>query len=514
MVASLRMGEFDLVVIGGGITGAGIALDATLRGLRVALVEKRDFASGTSSASSKLIHGGLRYLEHGEFGLVREALRERHVLLRIAPHLVRPLRIVVPQYAGTGRARWMLKIGLSLYDWLAGRERIGRHRRLDAAELVAPATGLRSDGLKDGFEFFDAQMDDARLCLEVVLTAMAAGAAVANYVEAVEIRHDRSGHACGCEAVDQLTGESFGITARRVVNAAGPWLDEVNRIDDGAAPARLAPTKGVHIVLPSVGLTAGLLVTHPADGRVMFVLPWMNRTLVGTTDTFCDNRPDDIAADDDDVDYLLTAANYYFGQRFTRPDVLATMAGLRPLLHRNSKDPSAVSREFSIFRSKSGLWSIAGGKYTTYRSMAEALVDRVVTDLGESAPGTECRTAEHRLIGCPAEEWEAFRQRTPRELANRFRLDEPVAAHLVDRYGCQAITLLDEFANKASSRQPIVAGEPDIRAELQFQAAHEMAIRPADHLLRRTRLGLFHPELLVGELKWPNPSLSDTLSTP
>jgi glycerol-3-phosphate dehydrogenase len=511
-VDSLRRDSFDLLVIGGGITGAGIALDATLRGLRVANIDKGDFASGTSSASSKLIHGGLRYLEHGEFGLVHEALRERHILLRIAPHLVRPLRILVPQYAGLGRARWMVKLGLSLYDWLAGRERIGRHRQLDVAEVVAAAPGVRTDRLRGGFEFFDAQMDDARLCLEVVLTAVAAGAAAANYIEAVEIRHSRAGQACGCEVVDRTTGASFVIEARRIVNAAGPWLDEVNRIDDGAAPARLAPTKGVHIVLPSLGLDAGLLVTHPADGRVMFILPWMNRTLVGTTDTFFNDRPDDVGAAGNDVEYLLNAANHYFDQRFTGTDVLATMAGLRPLLRRNSKVPSAVSREFSIFQSKSGLWSIAGGKYTTYRSMAEELVDRVVAGLGESASARACRTAERPLIGCPSEDWSIFRRRELHRLTNDSGLDSQLAAHLLDRYGYRASSLISESRHDPNLWSPIVEGEREIWAELQFQAGHELAVCPADHLLRRTRLALFHPELLNANLKWPTSSDSDTLT--
>ncbi len=503
LIESLRRGEFDLLVIGGGITGAGIALDATLRGLRVALVEKGDFASGTSSASSKLIHGGLRYLEHGEFGLVREALRERHVLLRIAPHLVRPLKIVVPQYERAGRSRWTMKLGLSLYDWLAGRERIGRHRWLAAADVVAAAPGLRENGLRGGFEFFDAQMDDARLCLEVALTAIERGARAANYVEVVEIRHDRAGRVCGCEVSDRVTGESFAIRARRVVNAAGPWLDEINRIDDPTAAERLAPTKGVHVILPSLGLATGLLVTHPADRRVMFMLPWMSRTLVGTTDTFYDDRTNDVVADAVDVEYLLAATNHYFDRGFAPHDVIATLAGLRPLLRRRSRDASAVSREFSIYRSASGLWSIAGGKYTTYRSMAEQLVDRVISDFGESAARSSCRTADHRLVGCPDRNWATFRDQETQSLAAMYCMNPQITQQLVDRYGCRAGALLGETGSDEQSRQPIIRGELDIQAELPYHAHHEMAVCVADSLLRRTRLGLLHPELSAADLKWP-----------
>lgn len=496
-VDELTSGSFDVFVIGGGITGAGIALDATLRGLRVALVDKGDFASGTSSVSSKLVHGGLRYLEGREFGLVNEALRERATLLRLAPHLVRPLRILLPIYSNARRPRWLIKLGLTLYDWLAGGANIGRHRWFTAGELLAQVQGLRSDGLRGGFEFYDAQMDDARLCLEVVLTAATAGACVANYVEAVDICRDRAGRVCGCEVVDRLTRTSRRISARRVVNAAGPWVDEVCRIDNGEEPPHTAPTKGVHLVLPGIGLQRGFLVTHPDDRRVLFVLPWMNRTLVGTTDTFYDERPDRVSADAADVSYLLAAYNRYFSPAASTADVLATLAGLRPLLRSRAKQPSAVSREFSVLHSPSGLWTVAGGKYTTYRLMAEKLVDRLVDDLGAAAARAACTTATHRLIGTPDEDWDVFRVREQRMLSEQFQLDPDLAGQLIDRYGCRARTLAAEFGRDASAWSPIIPGEPYVRAELPYQAAHEMAQCPADHFLRRTRLGLFHPELLL-----------------
>jgi glycerol-3-phosphate dehydrogenase len=502
-VDQLKDATFDLLVIGGGITGAGIALDASLRGLKVALVDKGDFAGGTSSVSSKLIHGGLRYLEQRHFGLVREALHERHTLLRIAPHLVRPLRIVLPHYAHARRPRWMVKTGLWLYDLLAGRERIGRHRWLAATEVVEAAPGLCTDGLRGGFEFYDAQMDDARLCLEVVMTAVDQGARAANYVEVVELRHNRAGGACGAEVLDRITGDCFGIAARAVVNAAGPWLDEVCRIDDAAAPSRVAPTKGVHLVLPAAGLAAGLLVTHPLDQRVMFILPWMNRTLVGTTDTFYAGRPDDVAGDDTDVDYLLAAANHYLARGWTAGDVIATLAGLRPLVRSRGSVPSAVSRECEILRSRSGLWSVAGGKYTTYRAMAEQVVNQIAPEFGPPLAVTACRTATHRLIGTPLEPWPTFRESEPARLASVFGMDQDLASHLVDRYGGRAGAVAERWASVSAYRQPVVAGEPECWAELKVQADEEMSQCAADHLLRRTRLGLFHPELLNTEMKWP-----------
>jgi glycerol-3-phosphate dehydrogenase len=236
----------------------------------------------------------------------------------------------------------------------------------------------------------------------------------------------------------------------------------------------------------------------------MFVLPWVNRTLVGTTDTFTDEGPDEVAAGPEDVNYLLAAVNDYFGQKLTQTDAVATLAGLRPLVSRKAKDPSAVSREFVIIRSPSSLWSIAGGKYTTYRSMAQKLVDRVVSDLGISPAASPSRTARHLLIGAPAEDWQRFRQRECGEMAATYRLDPSLVGHLLDRYGVRARVMAgDDIDSRAW--QAVVPGEPDVWAELRYQAQHEMAIRPADHLLRRTRLGLFHPELLSsgGEAKWP-----------
>jgi glycerol-3-phosphate dehydrogenase len=506
----LASGLFDVLVIGGGITGAGIALDATLRGLRVALIDKGDFGSGTSSASSKLVHGGLRYLELAEFALVRESLRERHVLLRLAPHLVRPLRILLPHYAGATRPRWLVKLGLTLYDWLAGRENIAPHRPLAAPAIQAQVPGLRGEGLRGGFEFYDAQMDDARLCLEVVLTAAASGARVANYVEAVEIRQDPARQARRCEVMDRLAGACFYIHARRVINAAGPWVDEVCRIENSAHPPHLAPTKGVHIVLPGTGLSMGLLLSHPQDGRVLFVIPWMNRTLVGTTDTFFEDRPDAVRPEVEDVAYLLSAYNHYFSPSRTVSEVLASLAGLRPLVRARTAKPSAVSREFSVFRSESGLWSIAGGKYTTYRRMAEYLVDQVVNDLGGSHRATPSCTRGHRLIGAPSEDWKSFRTLEQARLADSDHLDPTIAGHLVDRYGCRARLLVQEYGGVRTLWKPLVTGEPDVMAEWHFQRAHELAQCPADHLLRRSRIGLFHPELLSQDHYWNDSKNSRT----
>jgi glycerol-3-phosphate dehydrogenase len=259
-----------------------------------------------------------------------------------------------------------------------------------------------------------------------------------------------------------------------------------------------------------MGLKAGLLITHPVDGRVMFVLPWMNRTLVGTTDTFTDFGPDELAAEPKDADYLLAATNYYLCRSLSRSDVIATLVGMRPLLNRKAKQPSIASREFAIIRSSTGLWSIAGGKYTTYRSMAEKLVDQVITRLGSSVPS---RTAQYPLIGTPAEDWELFRSRERVEIGKTYRIDPSLTDHLVNRYGVRARSVVEEYSADSDLWSAVVSGEPDVWAEFRYQTQHEMAVLPADHLLRRTRLGLFHSDLFAAELKWPVPNQSAKLGS-
>ncbi len=378
---ALEAEAFDLLVIGGGVTGAGAALDAALRGLRVALIDKGDFASGTSSVSSKLIHGGLRYLEHGDFFLVYEALHERRRLLRNAPHLVRPLRFVLPFYAGGRVPPWKQRLGLLLYDLLAGRSGIRRSRGYPRERLKRDFPGLQRSGLQGGAEFYDAQMDDARLCVEVVRTAALNGAVAANYIEAVAFEKE-AGLARGVRALDRLGGREVRIRARQTLNAAGPWGDAVRRLAGDDAGPSLRPTKGVHVLAPGRGLTAAFLLLHPAAGRVFFVIPWLGKTLIGTTDTVCDDAPDRIRAAPADIDYLLQGHNHYFNPPLSPSDLLSSFVGLRPLVRTRPGEPSALSREFALSASPSGLLSVSGGKYTTYRRMAEVAIDAVVRRLG------------------------------------------------------------------------------------------------------------------------------------
>jgi glycerol-3-phosphate dehydrogenase len=490
--AALADRRFDLLILGGGITGAGVALDAATRGLSVALIDKGDFAGGTSSISSKLVHGGLRYLEHGDFRLVWEALHERAHLLRNAPHLVRPLRFVLPLYEKGRVSPWKWRIGLLLYDILAGRGNIHRSRLLTRGRIEHEFPELRRQGLLGGLEYYDAQMDDARLCIEVLRTAAIHGATLANYVEATGF--DFQGDAiAGVRARDHLSGGEFSIAARVVINATGPWGDRIRHLAGDTTGPLLRPTKGVHLVAPGRSLRAAFLFLHPADGRVFFVIPWMNKTLIGTTDTLCDDSPDDVRATDADEAYLLEGFNRYLDPPLTPAGILSRFAGLRPLIRERPGAPSDLSRDFEVSPGRGGLLTAAGGKYTTYRHMAEVITTAVAERLGVRA---RCRTADLALDGAPPQSWPSFVPSATAHLADAFGMARPTAAHLVERYGRRAEEIARMTQKNPELLLPVVKEEPEIQAEFLYHREHEMARTPADFLLRRTRLGLFRPELL------------------
>jgi glycerol-3-phosphate dehydrogenase len=503
---------FDLLILGGGITGAGTALDATLRGLRVALIDKGDFASGTSSESSKLVHGGLRYLENrrvSDIRLVYEALHERQRLLHNAPHLVRPLHFIIPFYQTARVGPWMWRIGLTLYDLLAGRGNIRRSRSVKLRDLRAAFPGLNQTGLVGGAQYSDARMDDARLCIEVLCTAARHGAVVANYMEAISFEKSE-GRITGVRVSDRLGGGECVIRARQVVNATGPWVDEVCKLaGDGGGPY-LNPTKGVHIVAANPGLSNAFLLLHPGDGRVLFVIPWLTRTdpldppaefsptvLIGTTDTQHDGPADEVKVTGADIAYLLDAYNHYFSPALKETDILGSFAGLRPLIRARPGEPSARSREFRIFTAPSGLLTVAGGKYTTYRHMAEMVVDAVTARLGTRRP---CNTRDFRLDGAPEVPWPEFASNEVERLRRSHRIAAGSAWHLVDRYGRCAADVAACIKKDARLAEPVVPGWPDIHAEFVYQREHEMAVNPADFLMRRTRLGLVKPSLLETQI--------------
>jgi glycerol-3-phosphate dehydrogenase len=338
-------------------------------------------------------------------------------------------------------------------------------------------------------------MEDARLCIEVLRTAAICGAVPVNYVEAVAFDF-HAGRVCGVQAVDRLTGTTLAIRARRVLNATGPWGDAVRRLAGETTAPLLRPTKGVHVIAPDRGLTAAFLLLHPADGRVFFLIPWLGKTLIGTTETECDDNPDQVTTTAADRRYLLDGHNHYFTPALTEADLLNCFVGLRPLIRSRPGNPSALSREFHLSESPSGLLTAAGGKYTTYRQMAEDITDSVMHRLGRKR---RCRTRDFPLDGTPREPWPVFAQQAMRRLL-AHGLTELTARHLMGRYGRRADDVAALGQYDAASWQPIVDGEPDVRAELVYQRQEEMAVRPEDCLLRRTRVGLFRPEFLAASL--------------
>jgi len=491
--------EFDVLVIGGGITGVGIALDAAARGYSVALAEKDDFAAGTSGRSSRLVHGGLRYLEHGEFGLVRESLRERGILRRLAPHLVRP----VPMYmlAGDRRGRARYRLGLTAYEALAAGRNVGYHRPVSAAQVAAAIPGL--GGSPRGVRYFECQVDDTRLTIEVARTARAFGAVLANHARVTGLLGgDR---VTGAAVTDEMTGQRFEVRARCVVNAAGVWAGRVAGLasgvpDDGSGGAvRLRPSKGVHLVFApgAVRTTAATVAPSAAgDGRFVFIVPWEDRVYAGTTDTPYEGDLDHPAVEQADRDYILAAVGGLF-PGVTGRDVVASWAGLRPLLASlpSSGDgpgpgdtrSSDLSRRHAIFTGPFGLFSITGGKLTTYRAMAEDLVDRVAGVLGGPGLGgaAPCRTREIPLglHGSPA-----AAVRLARAEVTRLGLPPRTAARLVQRYGDDWREATRLIGADRSLGEPLADGLPVLAVEAVPARSREMALTDEDVLVRRTRL--------------------------
>ena len=482
--------RFDALVIGGGINGAAIARDAALRGLRVALLERNDFASGTSSRSSRLIHGGLRYLEHGYLHLVFESSRERRRLLRLAPHLVRPLAFTWPVYRGARVALWKLVAGLTLYDLLALFRNVAPHRRLDRDGILAREPGLARDGLAGGATYYDAATDDARLTLANALGAESAGAIVLNHTPVREIVA-QGDQRFEVRIEDSLTGRTFAARARVVVNATGPWTHAVQQLLEPAAITAVRGTKGVHITVPRhrVGNRNAITILSPVDGRVMFILPGGPNTIIGTTDTETNAAPDDVRASEIDVDYLVRSANEFFpNARLNRSDVIAAWAGIRPLIATGYTDGEAsASREHALTWSASGMLSVTGGKLTTYRPIAAQVVDAVQHRLGTHATPSPTATAP-----LPGGDISSVDDEVA--AANAVIRVASVAVRLVLAYGSawRAVWRLGD--RDGSLRAPIVDGLPYIMAEMIHAVEQERALTLADLLIRRTHLAYDTPD--------------------
>ncbi|MEN9643878.1 MAG: hypothetical protein RL238_547 [Actinomycetota bacterium] len=484
MLDRLERESFDLLVVGAGITGAGVALDAATRGLKVALVERDDFASGTSSKSSKMVHGGLRYLQQGDVALVRQALRERQRLFDNAPHLVTVLPFMIPILTKDGVVSRKVARALGSAMWAydaAGGWRVGRlHRRLRKRTAFAHLPTMHEARLASAYLYFDAGADDARLVLTLCRTAAQHGAVVANRCAVVELTHGPDGKASG--AVVQADGRRISVKAAAVVNAAGVWSDDVRALDEGTHPDNIRPAKGVHVTVPweKVRCDIAVVIPVPKDRRSLFLVPWgplpdgtFQHAYIGTTDTDHDGSLDDPQCTKDDIDYVLRAVNASLTTDITEHDITGVWAGLRPLVKAAADGRTAdLSRNHALHRSANGVLTITGGKLTTYREMAEDTVDAVLQLLGRSG---KCRTQRLRLLGA----------------GRRHKPDGSRAAHLHGRYGTLSAEVEALVTADPSLGEPLVAGHPHLRAEVVYAARHEMARTVDDVLTRRTRLRLF-----------------------
>jgi glycerol-3-phosphate dehydrogenase len=479
--------QFDVLVVGGGITGAGVALDAAARGLRTALVDKADFASGTSSKSSKLVHGGLRYLQQKEYLLVYENLHERQRLLDNAPHLVSPLPFLIPLFGRDGAVKKAVakaySTALWLYDFTGGL-RIGkRHKRITVDEAVAHMPTLRKDYLAAAFLYWDARADDARLTLAIARTAVLDhGAVVANYAPVAGLLKDDDGRVRGARLADGTE-----VRASVVVNAAGVWVDEVRALDEGADPDTLRPAKGIHVAVPwdKVRTDIAAVVPVPKDRRSIFVVPWDDRVYLGTTDTDYDGPLDDPQCTPEDVRYLLDAINLVITDPISEGDVLGTWAGLRPLVKSATSERTAdLSRRHAVITSPSGLVTVTGGKLTTYRKMAADTVDEVVRQLGTRPAWRARRSPTKKMALRGVEGLDAVRGG---EAGARFGVAPDVLEHLAGRYGGEARTIVAMVQADPDLGRPLVPGLPYLRAEAVYAARYEMAHTLDDVLSRRTR---------------------------
>jgi glycerol-3-phosphate dehydrogenase len=516
-IAALAEDEFDVVVVGGGITGAGVALDAATRGYSVALLERADYASGTSSRSSKLVHGGLRYLQNFDLGLVREALLERQLMVALAPHLVRPLPLVVPAFAGAHPDR-LVGVGLNLYDVMsrdrsrrrARRSRRGRverpqtgavnveegeswsperHRVISGEEVLELLPALAAREPTSGYLFYDCQTDDVRLVLTVLGEAERFGAVCANRLDVTGLL-ERDGHAEGVQVHDGESGERFDVRAANVVNATGVWADQLRpqELHEEAELPRIRPSRGTHITLEHSDLPLiGGAIVPAGSGRSIFALPWLGHTLIGTTDNDYEGPLDHIHPSHEDVDYLLEAVNEFFATDLGPGQLTGAYAGVRPLISTGDPKKSVdISRKAELYETSSGMITITGGKLTTWRRMAKLTVDRLVERDARDAP---CRTHEIPLGQAIDAD----------QLARVEGVPEASYQALASRYGHAAHQVLALAAERGELAQPIVPGLPDLLAEAVLAARHEQARSIGDVLLRRTRLGLLAARRLTGE---------------
>ncbi|MFY0651217.1 MAG: glycerol-3-phosphate dehydrogenase/oxidase [Cyclobacteriaceae bacterium] len=484
IIHSLSQEYHDIVIIGGGITGAGIALDAASRGLKVALVEKGDFASGTSSKSTKLIHGGLRYLKQMEFGLVREVGKERAIVHNLAPHLVRPEKMLLPLIQGGNYGNIITSVGLMVYDVLANVGEEDQRKMLSKEETLDLEPLLKKDVVEGGGLYAEYQTDDFRLVLEIIKAAKDFGASAINYVQVDEVL-ENGGIACGVKCSDQVSGEEFSIYSDYVINATGPWVDVVRQKTEEVRGKSLHLTKGIHVVVPNERLPVSHAVYFDiSDGRMAFAIPKGEVTYIGTTDTDYNGRPEEVQANKQDVQYLIDAVNDMFPTvALAFADVKSSWAGIRPLIAEEGKSASEISRKDEIFIAKNKMISIAGGKLTGYRQMAKKAVMEVIKMKQEKTgikKKLKCKTRKILLPGNGFKNYKAV-GKYKKELSKRYaELDPQMLGYLVDLYGMQT----EEIISRITVNE--LSGITLLKAEVAFSLEAEMTLSLLDFYERRT----------------------------
>jgi len=515
--------SFDVCIIGAGATGAGCALDAQLRGLRSVLVDASDFASGSSSASTKLVHGGVRYLQQafaqfdpGQLKVVRQALRERLPMLENAPHLAHTCEFLVPCFSRFEVVYY--GIGLKLYDWFAGKASFGPRRVLSREHAVALLPTLKQDHLVGAVSYLDGQFDDARYCVALVKSFADAGGEVSNYLRVTGFDRNTGGKIVAAIVKDELSGGSFPLRARAFVNATGPFSDQVRALADAESLPRMVPSKGVHILLPlPPGVSRALLIPETEDGRVIFAIPWLGRWLVGTTDDET-QFGDEMVVTRAEAEYLLRHLNRYADRTYTLDDIVAAFAGLRPLVRTGRKRTKNLIREHEVEVARTGgLVSILGGKWTTYRAMAEDTIDAVETQLmGSTRPSA---TRQHRLsgaLGYTPGHWKS--------LAQEYQLSEDLARHLSGKFGMEARDVIEIAQQQNEYGAALVEGMPAIQAEVVYCARREMAVTVEDVLASRLGMQYFDWKCAIGavpaiagilarELGWTELQKEDAIRT-
>jgi glycerol-3-phosphate dehydrogenase len=508
---TLATNRFDVLVIGGGVTGAGVALDAAARGYSVALVEKVDFASGTSSKSTKLVHGGIRYLPNFDFSLVHEALVERGLLLQNAPYLVHPIGFVLPIYdgdrhpvgipfstpGGIGLSR-LLDIGLWMYDIMAGRRSVKRHRHLSRETVLKLAPELVSNGLKEGFIYYDAQTNDARLTMAIMRTTARYGTVIANYAEVTGFMHEE-GKVTGVQVYDRITGQEIEVHARHIVNATGIFAEKVEELAGIVPQIEVEPSKGVHLVFSREKLQLGndaIVLPETEDKRILFIVPWESRVIFGTTDTGTGDLDHPVATQED-ITYLLKYLNRYLNVHMTEDDIISTYAGYRPLVKPRQVNQSTarLSRTHAVLQSPNGLVTIVGGKLTTYRRMAQDTLDVLSQRDGNEKP-------VHPTIALPLQGsagWQIIEQEVKRK-GTAQGISPQSIEHLGHSYGAEALTLLEFVREDPTLGERLIVDLPYIRAEVVYACRHEMAMTADDILARRTSIALEDQQRGMGAL--------------